>query len=234
MKNVKRLLCLIMVAMVMVAVVPSTSEAAAKVKLNKKKITLTITNKKKNPSVTLKVKGVSKKTAKKANWSTSNKKVATVKKGKVTAKKAGKAVITCKVKGKKYTCEVIVKDNRKENNSKTTKCNHRWAELWECYKTDGYYTGEIYPCMCGKVFSSQDEYDKHVSQIFAQRNLEKQTGCSERILETGIHGTRSYYTPSITTENGITHVVSETCYIEYLYCVYCGEKLSIAWDVPEQ
>lgn len=113
MKNVKRLFCIIMVAVMMVMVVPSTSEAASKVQLNKKKVTLTITNKKKNPAVTLKVKGVSKKIARKAKWTTSNKKVAVVKKGKVTAKKAGKAVITCKVRGKKYKCRVTVLNKRK-------------------------------------------------------------------------------------------------------------------------
>jgi hypothetical protein len=52
---------------------------------------------------------------KKIKWSTSNKKVATVtSKGKVKAKKAGKATITAKVGSKKYTCKVTVKDTRTE------------------------------------------------------------------------------------------------------------------------
>lgn len=42
-------------------------------------------------------------------WSTSNKKVATVNsKGKITAKGIGKATITAKVGGKKYTCKITV------------------------------------------------------------------------------------------------------------------------------
>lgn len=45
---------------------------------------------------------------KKVTWKTSNKKVATVKKGKVTARKAGTATITAKKGKKKYTCKVTV------------------------------------------------------------------------------------------------------------------------------
>jgi len=263
MKNVKRLLGLVMVVAMMAAVIPGTVEAAGKVRLNKKKVTLTITNKKKNPAVTLKVKGVSKKVASKAKWYTSNKKAATVKKGKVTAKKAGKTTITCKVKGKKYTCRVTVKDKRKKSSTKsdsktpntksdsktpntksdsgasgtsntTPKCNHNWTDAWRYYEAEGDYTGEVYPCACGQVFSSQDEYEKHMFQIVTRRAIEKETGCPERALETGIHGTRSSYTPSITVKDGITHVSIKTSYIEYLYCTNCGEKLSITWDVPKQ
>lgn len=111
----KKIISFIMIAALIAACIPSTAEAASKVKLNKKKATLTITDEKANPAVTLNVKGVSKKIAKKAKWSTSNKKVATVKKGRVTAKKAGKAVITCKVKGKKLACKITVTDKRMDS-----------------------------------------------------------------------------------------------------------------------
>lgn len=43
-------------------------------------------------------------------WTSSNEKVATVKNGTVTGKKAGKAAITAKYKGKKYRCRVVVKN----------------------------------------------------------------------------------------------------------------------------
>lgn len=112
MKVTKRLLTVIVIAAVMVTALPNMVEAKAKPVLNKKKVTLTITNTKKNPKATLKVKGVSNKIAKKAKWTTSNKKVATVKKGKVTAKKAGKATITCKVQNRRLTCKITVKDKR--------------------------------------------------------------------------------------------------------------------------
>lgn len=49
----------------------------------------------------------------KVKWSTSNRKVAVVKGGKITAKKTGKAVITAKYKGKKYKCKVTVKTAKK-------------------------------------------------------------------------------------------------------------------------
>ncbi|MCM1498296.1 MAG: Ig-like domain-containing protein [Clostridium sp.] len=77
------------------------TQAAAKERLSQTKVTITV-----GKSVTLKVKN----TKKKVKWSTSNRKVAAVsKKGKVTGKKAGKATITAKVGGKKYTCKVTVK-----------------------------------------------------------------------------------------------------------------------------
>ena len=43
-------------------------------------------------------------------WSSSNKKVATVKKGKIVAKKKGKATITAKVENRKYECKVTVEE----------------------------------------------------------------------------------------------------------------------------
>lgn len=112
MKTMRKILCLVVAIAMVTCLMTNTAEAATKVKLNKKKVTLTITNTKKKPTTTLKVKGVSKKVAKKAKWTSSKKSVATVKKGKVTARKAGKTTITCKVKGKKYTCKVTVVDKR--------------------------------------------------------------------------------------------------------------------------
>ena len=91
----------------------TTTEAATKVYLNKKSVTLT-----EGKAITLKVKGISSKTT--VKWSTSNKRVATVKKGKITAKKKGTAVVsakfTYKKSGKKVTktlkCKVNVKAKR--------------------------------------------------------------------------------------------------------------------------
>lgn len=134
-----------MIAIVLAMMAPVNVQAAAnsKVKLSKTKATLTITSKKKSPSVQLKVKGVSKKAAKKAKWKTSNKKVAAVSKnGKVVAKKKGKATITAKVKGKKLTCKIAVVDKRKKSNTDSNKpqdtapawpgdpnCSHEWADV---------------------------------------------------------------------------------------------------------
>ena len=54
---------------------------------------------------TIKLKGAA---AKKVKWSTSNKNVATVSKGRIKAKKAGTATITAKYKNKKYKCRLTV------------------------------------------------------------------------------------------------------------------------------
>lgn len=82
---------------------PEMSEAA--VKISKKKATMEV-----DSVLTLKISGTDSKVA----WKTSNKKIATVKKGKVTAKAEGTATITATVDSKKYTCNVTVVDSNKE------------------------------------------------------------------------------------------------------------------------
>lgn len=95
----------------------SGAKATVKVTVNNKKVvTKKITlNKKK---ATLKVKKSVKLTVtrnpinanEKITWSSSNKKIATVKNGKVVAKKKGKVTITAKTSnGKKATCKITVK-----------------------------------------------------------------------------------------------------------------------------
>lgn len=85
-----------------------TAEAATKkVAMNKKSGSLAVGGK-----TTIQLKNINKKRA--ISWTSSNKKVATVKKGSsgkatVMAKKAGKATITAKYAGKKYTFKVTVK-----------------------------------------------------------------------------------------------------------------------------
>lgn len=62
----------------------------------------------KNQSFKLKVNGYKGK----AKWKSSNNKIATVRNGKVVAKKKGKATITCIIKGKKIKCKVKVYNPR--------------------------------------------------------------------------------------------------------------------------
>ena len=98
MRIIKKVLIFVM-ALSIVMAMPVTSHA--KVSLNKTKVTLTV-----GKTVTLKVKG----TKSKVKWSSTKKSVASVsKKGKVKARKAGKAYIVAKVGAKKYRCRVIVK-----------------------------------------------------------------------------------------------------------------------------
>lgn len=101
--------CLLLVMILGIPIVQPVSlqtmpvEAAAKVKLNKKKATIYV-----GKSVQLKIKG----TKSKVKWTSNKKSVAKVNfKGKVTGKKAGKAVITAKVDKKKYKCTVTVQNN---------------------------------------------------------------------------------------------------------------------------
>lgn len=82
-----------------------SKQTKTKIKLNKKKATIYVGKKLK-----LKVQGVK---AKKVQWYTSNKKIATVKKGTVKAKKKGSVTITAKVNGKKYKCKITVKKLKK-------------------------------------------------------------------------------------------------------------------------
>ena len=83
-------------------------KAPKKIKLNKKKVTLTV-----GKSYKLKATVSPKKANKKVKWKSSNKKVVSVtSKGKITAKKVGKAAITCTSKANKKIkakCTVTVK-----------------------------------------------------------------------------------------------------------------------------
>lgn len=85
----------------------NSAKTKVNIKINKKKATMYVGKKLK-----LKIKGVK---AKKVKWSSSNKKVATVKKGIVKAKKKGKVTITAKVKGKKFKCKISVKKKKNTN-----------------------------------------------------------------------------------------------------------------------
>ncbi len=111
--NGKKIVALTLATALVVSLpVGDVADAKSKIKLNKKKVTLQV-----GKSVTLKVKG----TKKKVTWKSSKKKVATVsKKGKVKAKKVGKAKITAKVAGKKLVCKVTVKKKSVKKPATTT------------------------------------------------------------------------------------------------------------------
>lgn len=100
--------------LVLIVVGSFVSANAASAKLNKKKATVTV-----GKTVKLKVKN----TGKTVKWTSSNKKVATVKKsGKygavVKGKKAGKVTITAKMGKKKLKCKVTVKKKKGAANNK--------------------------------------------------------------------------------------------------------------------
>ncbi len=91
----------LVIAFVAVVCMPLQAEAASKVKLNKTKLVLEM-----GTTETLCVKN----TKKKVKWSSSNKKIVKVKKGKLIPVSVGTATITAKVSGKKYKCKVTVAD----------------------------------------------------------------------------------------------------------------------------
>lgn len=84
----------------------------------------------------------------KISWTSSNKKVAVVSsKGKVTAKSQGKATITAKRGGKKYTCKITVRDNKKSFPLYSSKVsdypsNNIYIEVTKIYKSGGSYVAE--------------------------------------------------------------------------------------------
>lgn len=77
----------------------NTSVAVAATKISTKNVSIPL-----GKTYTLKVTG----TSKTIKWYTSNKRVATVKNGVVTAKKSGTTIITAKVGNKRYICRVTV------------------------------------------------------------------------------------------------------------------------------
>lgn len=116
----------ILALMMVFSIFPATQvNAATKPKLSKTKITMTVGQSKK-----LKVKGISKKRAKRIKWKSSKKKVVTVTKtGKLKARKAGKATITAKVGKKKLKCKVTVK-KRSKKSTKKKESNSSSKKMW--------------------------------------------------------------------------------------------------------
>lgn len=99
-KVIKKTSAVVLASAMIFTAVSTPVSAKSAVTLNKTSVTL-----EEGKSVTLKVKG----TSKKVTWSTTNKKVATVTgKGKVTAKKQGSAVIKAKVSKQTLKCRVKV------------------------------------------------------------------------------------------------------------------------------
>jgi len=108
--RLKKSIAFLMIIMMIFTLLPVNIQAAKKVSLNKKRITLYVGDK-----YNLKLKNLKKKT--KITWKSNNKKVATVSsKGKVTAKRSGKARILAKYKKSrriyKYTCNVTVRKKK--------------------------------------------------------------------------------------------------------------------------
>ena len=110
MKNtMKKAMAAVMVMAAMLLAMPGTDAQAAKVKMSRPSMTL-----KAGQSRTLKLKNA----VGKVKWTSSKKSVASVtKKGKVTARKAGSALIWAQAKGHTYRCSVTVINAAKKDNT---------------------------------------------------------------------------------------------------------------------
>ena len=82
--------------------------ASAKVRLSKKNVAIT-----QGDFCTIKLKGAKNK---KVVWKSNDKKIATVKKGKIKAKKIGRCSVIAKYNGKKYKCSVASHQSSWETN----------------------------------------------------------------------------------------------------------------------
>lgn len=102
-KSMKKI-SIVLLLFALILLLPVPAQAAASIRLNTKSVTLNL-KKKKTTTLKATIKG----TSKKAKWTSSNKQVATVsQKGKVTARKAGKTIITAAVGNKKAKCTITV------------------------------------------------------------------------------------------------------------------------------
>lgn len=197
MKKIKRqILTLMMALMVMFTMMPNTVEAAAK-----KSVTVSVSTKKLAPkkSAQLKVKYGKKNVTKKAKYKTSNKKVLTVnKKGKITAKKVGKATITVKYgkKTKKVKFTVVKPAAAKKtagNKGSGSPHTHKWVKKTKTEKKwvpkmveeDVYETVSVYRsvCCCGDIIIDDDS-DPEAAKAFWKQHYKKH-------LEMGLNSTSS-------------------------------------------
>ena len=156
MKKTKRILSTALIFATVFTLMPKQVNAVKKVRLNKSKLSLYVGKK-----YTLKLKN----TNKKAKWSSTKKKIATVtKKGKVLAKKKGKCNIIAKIGRKKYICKVIVKNKKtilpKESNHSSTVNSSPQSSPTPSKKTLIYdYAQEpLDPYNCPPYTSNYDEF----------------------------------------------------------------------------
>lgn len=103
----KRMAYILVVCFCIANLIPTAASFAdsKKVALSKKTVTLNVKG-----TYTIRLKGAK---SKKVKWSSSNKKIAIVKKGVIKAKKKGTCTIWARYLGKKYGCSVRVRDQER-------------------------------------------------------------------------------------------------------------------------
>lgn len=115
--KLKRIISVMLASLLILTILPMSAAAAKKgITLSKTSLTLAVGG---TETLTRTVTGYKKYTV---QWSSSDKTVATVSKGKITAKKEGTATITAKIKGTDYkaTCKVTVTKKSSGNGGNDT------------------------------------------------------------------------------------------------------------------
>lgn len=107
----KRKYCFFLAALSLVLIIPQgiSSAKTQKTKLSKMNVIL-------NAGETCKIKLKAAEKSK-IKWYSSNKKIVKVKNGFIKAIKAGECIVTAKYKGKRYKCDVVVKDRNNTSNA---------------------------------------------------------------------------------------------------------------------
>lgn len=190
--------------------------------------------KERTKNIPLTVKAGKKKVTSKCRWKASDKKTISVtKKGRLTAKKAGRAKLTVTYRGRKAVLNVTVEKAKQPENKKTPEkpktpdkpkaCDHKWEDHWKTAVFEGDVDGQGFVgfCACG-VFTSEEEFEKHFLGLFEFGDIgmhSKKAECkliqSDTIEE---------------TEDGIkitVHYRIETKYIEYIECTLCGARRTL-------
>ena len=165
MKKIKKMLVVLftmVLAFTLCTPVIEAQAASKKLKISDKTVTLSVNN-----LMNLSVKYGGKNVTKKAKWSSSDKKVVTVtKRGKIRSVGAGVAKVTAKYKGKKATCNVVVKSKigktfDADKFAKDTGASKYFSDLDPCYIYDNSWYVELssYSSSPDKAFISVGKWD---------------------------------------------------------------------------
>jgi hypothetical protein len=161
-------------------------------------------------SVTLKVID----TTQKVTWSTSNKSIATVNNGKVTAKKKGTATISAKVNGTILKCKITVKNHSYKKTINTTTKN--------CVET----IITVKSCDCGKKTTTTKTATRHTYETVTNNATCTESG-SEEVTCKVCGSRKSFKTTSKLGHNYVINKTDATCEKEgeiTYQCTRCKDK----------
>ena len=131
MKKKKNFIVLIAIALLFILAVP-VSAASGTMKLNKTRVSMYVTE-----STTLKALDSRGKT-KSASWRSNNTRIATVKNGVITAKKAGTVTITATSNGVKRSCKVTIRSDWYQKVLRSYGASYRVRNNWDGKLTTVY------------------------------------------------------------------------------------------------